>query len=168
MKSEYLSTLDQKINTELSITKSPLIDTHIICEIVKRRFSHMNKPVAQYNDILVDSDITNSMTMRTSKWKYVQQIIGHIWQDIIGIRLDWMNLKHGHSSGLDLMTKSTSGKKYIMELKNRYNTCNGDSLITMYNKLSRFQANNPEYELIHGQNSGQDRMICHNGVNCQV
>jgi len=72
---------------------------------------------------------------------------GEIAQIILGNFIGWQNLKVGHSSGLDCKKIDNS---IVMELKNKYNTCNSDSLKMVLEKLSKYKKENPETRCILG------------------
>ena len=72
--------------------------------------------------------------------------IGEIWQEVLGNYSDCINLKKGHETGLDIMSRS---KKFIMELKNRTNTDNSSSKKCNLDKLAKFKKDNPEYICIY-------------------
>lgn len=73
--------------------------------------------------------------------------IGEIWQEVLGNYKDFINLKIGHESGLDIISHKN---KFIIELKNRTNTDNYSSKKANLDKLARFKKNNPEYKCIYG------------------
>lgn len=81
------------------------------------------------------------------KRKQYQMKIGQIIQIILGNYKDFENLKQGHESGLDIISKK---RKIIIELKNRTTTDNYSSRLTNLNKLYKFKKENPEYLCIYG------------------
>lgn len=72
---------------------------------------------------------------------------GEIAQIILGNFIGWQNLKVGHKSGLDCRKLDNS---IAMELKNKYNTCNSDSLKMVLEKLSKYKKFNPETRCVIG------------------
>jgi hypothetical protein len=61
--------------------------------------------------------------------------IGEIWQEVLGSYKDYLNLKTGHSSGLDILSHTN---KVAIELKNRTNTDNSSSKKSNLDKLAIF------------------------------
>ena len=59
----------------------------------------------------------------------------------------WENLGIGHKSGLDCRKKDNS---IILEIKNKYNTCNSNSQKTVYDKLSEYKKKYPKTRCILG------------------
>ena len=80
------------------------------------------------------------------KIKQIQMKIGNLWQICIGNWQNYVNLKQGHKSGLDVINKTD---KTIMEIKNRYNTDNANSRKETFKKLVNFKKENPDYKLIY-------------------
>lgn len=72
---------------------------------------------------------------------------GEIAQIAIGNFCNWKNLKMGHESGLDCKKKDNS---IIMEIKNKYNTCNSNSQKTMLDKLAKYKEKNPYTKCVWG------------------
>lgn len=81
------------------------------------------------------------------KVRKINMLEGEISQMIIGDFIGWENLKTGHESGLDCYNKD---RKIILELKNKYNTCNSDSLKSVLNKLSFYKSINKNTRCILG------------------
>jgi hypothetical protein len=65
---------------------------------------------------------------------------------MIGNYDEFINLKNGHETGLDILSES---KKIIIELKNRTKTDNHSSKKSNFDKLSKFKKENPEYKCIY-------------------
>lgn len=76
-----------------------------------------------------------------------QMLEGKIAQVLIGNWFDWIDLKSGHFTGLDCYKKDNSA---IIELKNKYNTCNSSSQKVLLDNLSKYKRNNPKTECIWG------------------
>jgi len=72
---------------------------------------------------------------------------GIIAQIMIGNFIDWEDLGIGHPSGLDCRKIDNS---IIMEIKNKYNTCNSSSQKTLLDKLSKYKKNNPDTICVWG------------------
>jgi hypothetical protein len=67
--------------------------------------------------------------------------IGEIWQEVLGSYKGYLNLKTGHSSGLDILSHTN---KVAIELINRTNTDNSSSKKSNLDKLAIFKKCNPE------------------------
>ena len=72
--------------------------------------------------------------------------VGEIWQEIIGNYDEFINLKIGHKTSLDILSFK---RKLAIELKNRTNTDNASSKKSNLDKLSKFKQENPEYICIY-------------------
>jgi hypothetical protein len=77
--------------------------------------------------------------------KHMKQ--GEIAQVIIGNWIGWQDLGVGHYTGLDCLKKDNS---IIIEIKNKYNTCNSGSQKAMCDKLANYKSNNPNTRCIWG------------------
>lgn len=125
-----------------------------------------------YNDIILSKIITNKDSIICHKIKTYQMKIGDMWQNIIGTIENITNLKRGHTSGLDLLSTK---HKFIMELKNAYNTCNSSSRTNIYDKMIEFKRKNPNYELIFAyincntkNNNGKDEIIIYKSEKIRI
>ena len=96
--------------------------------------------------------------------------VGEIWQETIGNYDQFINLKNGHETGLDILSIT---RKLALELKNRTNTDNASSKKSNLDKLSKFKKENPEYTCIYATINantekktlrGLNKKITHNGV----
>jgi hypothetical protein len=117
---------------------------------------------------ILDTEVDNKVKLLILKTKQKQMKIGFIWQEILGNYNEFENLGNGHSTGLDIISRS---RKIIIELKNRTNTDNSSSRKTNLNKLSLYKKQNPEYMCVYGTindntkqktNNGYIRTIIHN------
>ena len=132
--------------------------------------AQIKKPKHVYNDILLHDYIESNRGLfeKTHAVKCVQMRIGTLWQKIFGYLPGVVNLQVGHSSGLDLLTTDTFRHgKYIIELKNAYNTDNASSRQQNLTKLARFAKENPEYAPIYAvvnDTRSKDYIIHHEGV----
>jgi len=72
---------------------------------------------------------------------------GTLAQIVIGNWFGWEDLGKGHSSGLDCRKKDNST---IIELKNKWNTCNSGSRKALLDKLSMYKKKNPSTRCIWG------------------
>ena len=62
--------------------------------------------------------------------------VGEIWQEALGNYDEFINLKNGHESGLDIISHT---KKTAIELKNRTNTDNASSKKSNLDKDNDYQ-----------------------------
>ena len=96
---------------------------------------------------------------------------GILAQRVIGNFIGWKDLGVGHSSGLDCCKKDNS---IIMEVKNKYNTCNSGSLKAILDKLSKYKKKNPETRCVLAIVNPKlgDKKLCkkitHNGVEIEI
>jgi hypothetical protein len=65
---------------------------------------------------------------------------GELAQIMIGNWFGWEDLGVGHLSGLDCRKKDNC---FIMDVKNKFNTCNSGSRKTLFDKLSNYKTENP-------------------------
>jgi hypothetical protein len=84
--------------------------------------------------------------MDVLKEKQLQMKIGEIIQAAIGNYDDYEDLKIGHESGLDCISRK---KKIIIEIKTRPTTDNASSRKSNKEKLRKFKQHNPEYRCIY-------------------
>lgn len=126
------------------------------------------------NDILT-YDILDTEKSKANKWmalKEKQRLmkIGEIWQEVLGSYNEFMNLKIGHETGLDILSCT---KKIAIELKNRTNTDNASSKKANLDKLANFKKKNPDYLCIYANinadtetktMNGTIKKIIHNNV----
>ena len=161
---EFITTFDNQLNLFSFEDYYKKIDDKVI-EIFNN--DQLNKECTLH-DILLNEYITknNEIIQKAYKLKLVQMKIGLIWQFIIGNYKDFIDLKIGHASGLDIISQS---RKIAIELKNRYNSDNASSRLSNYNKLAKFKKINPDYQCIYGiindkKKSGIQKIIKHNNV----
>lgn len=102
------------------------------------------------NDVLtydiLDTEKSKKNKLLSLKEKQRQMKVGEIWQEIIGNYNEFINLKIGHESGLDILSNT---RKLAIELKNRTNTDNASSKKSNLDNLSKFKQENPEYICIY-------------------
>ena len=79
------------------------------------------------------------------KQRQKQMKEGELAQILIGNWIGWNNLGVGNSSGLDCQKKDNS---IIMEIKNKWNTCNSGSAKDVLNKLSNYKKKHPKTRCI--------------------
>ena len=126
------------------------------------------------NDVLtydiLDTEKSKKNKLLSLKEKQRQMKVGEIWQEIIGNYDEFINLKIGHGTGLDILSNT---RKLAIELKNRTNTDNASSKKSNLDKLSKFKQENPEYICIYANINadtekktlqGSNKKITHNGV----
>jgi hypothetical protein len=126
------------------------------------------------NDVLtydiLDTEKSKKNKLLSLKEKQRQMKVGEIWQEIIGNYDEFINLKIGHETGLDILSKT---RKLAIELKNRTNTDNASSKKSNLDKLSKFKKENPEYTCIYANINadtekktlqGSNKKNTHNGV----
>lgn len=100
------------------------------------------------------------------KQRQKQMKEGEIAQTIIGNFIGWKDLGVGHISGLDCLKVDNTA---IIELKNKYNTCNSGSQKSILDKLETYKNNNPDTRCIWGivnpkYKSKLNEKLIHNGV----
>jgi hypothetical protein len=113
--------------------------------IIKKIMSRPVKENITYD--ILDTPKSKEIKVLVLKEKQRQMKIGEIWQEVIGNYKNFMNLKQGHSTGLDIINEE---QKIIIELKNRTNTDNASSRKANLDKLVKFKKNNPDYTCIYG------------------
>jgi len=136
--------------------------------IIKNILLKPEKYVLTYD--ILDTEKTKKNKLLLLKEKQYQMKIGEIWQEIIGNYDEFINLKIGHETGLDILSNK---RKIAIELKNRTNTDNYSSKKFNLDKLAKFKKNNPEYICIYANINantekrtlqGYNKKISHNGV----
>lgn len=86
-----------------------------------------------YDILDTEKSLKNKLT--SLKEKQRQMKVGEIWQYMIGNYKDFVDLKIGHETGLDILSDT---RKIVIELKNRTNTDNASSKKSNLNKLMNF------------------------------
>jgi len=81
------------------------------------------------------------------KQRQKQMKEGEISQILIGNWIGWEDLGIGHISGLDCRKKDNS---IIIEIKNKYNTCNSGSKKSLLDKLAKYKKKYPSTRCIWG------------------
>lgn len=135
--------------------------------IIKDILLKPTKDILTYD--ILDTEKTKTNKLLILKEKQRQMKVGEIWQEVIGNYYEFINLKNGDKSGLDILSEK---KKLVIELKNRTNTDNASSKKSNLDKLSKFKKENPEYRCIYAninENTkkktleGSNKKIIHNG-----
>lgn len=121
----------------------------------------------KFDDILLNSYINKNEDdyIKYKKLHNLQMKMGKVWEIAI------YNYKNNKkiNNGLDIINKE---RKYIIELKNRYNTCNSGSKNECYRKLSHFKKNNKEYKCIFAfinvKNEAEEKTLIYNKQNIHI
>lgn len=136
--------------------------------IIKEIISRYENDVLTYD--ILDTEKSKKNKLLSLKEKQRQMKVGEIWQETIGNYDQFINLKNGHETGLDILSIT---RKLALELKNRTNTDNASSKKSNLDKLSKFKKENPEYTCIYATINantekktlrGLNKKITHNGV----
>lgn len=150
---------------EKELSKEELYFQHIR-NVIKDVFEK-SKNEDMLEDILLSDYIKKNQSSFNivKNIKQLQMKIGYIWQCVIGDYPGFENLKQGHSTGLDVLCKE---RKFVMEIKNRFNTDNQSARNSNYNKLIKFKNDNPEYECIYAvindrTSEGFDKLLPYKG-----
>ena len=119
---------------------------------------------------ILDTEKSKGDKLVALKVKQRQMKYGEIWQEAIGNYNEFVNLKTGHKTGLDILSDT---KKVAIELKNRTNTDNSSSKKSNLNKLAKFKKANPDYVCIYANINadtkektlqGSIKKLLHDGV----
>lgn len=126
------------------------------------------------NDIvtydILDTEKSKKNKLLALKEKQRLMKIGEIWQEVLGNYNNYLNLKIGHVTGLDILSHT---KKIAIELKNRTNTDNASSKKSNLDKLAKFKKQNPDYVCIYANINadtetktlqGSIKKILHEGI----
>lgn len=136
---------------------------YIKSQLTKEQNSFTYKPTLFSNDS--DNDIANLKIAYKVRQK--QMIEGNIGQIVLGNAPGFKDLKTGHETKCDVLKNDDS---MVIEVKNKYNTCNSDSQAKVCDKLSAHKRENPECECIWGiinpkkSFEGSIEIFTHNGV----
>jgi hypothetical protein len=130
---------------------------------IKKIVSRINKDIDPNDkDILDDeSEFTIKMKIEELKRKQKTMKYGEIWQVTIGNFPGWEDLGIGHKTECDLRRLDNTA---IVELKNKYNTCNSGSKKDLERKLTNYKKNNPNTECIWGIINEKKGNKCHKKV----
>lgn len=130
---------------------------------IKKILSRINKDIDPNDkDILDDeSEITMKMKMVELKRKQITMKYGEIWQKVIGNFPGWEYLGNGHETECDLRRLDNTA---IVELKNKYNTCNSGGKKDLERKLTNYKKCNPNTECIWGIINEKKGNKCHKKV----
>jgi hypothetical protein len=156
-------------------TKVELLEEFVLSEYFEKMETIIqNILLRPQNDVLtydiLDTEKSKKNKLLSLKEKQRQMKVGEIWQEIIGNYDEFINLKIGHETGLDVLSNT---RKLAIELKNRTNTDNASSKKSNLDKLSKFKKENPEYTCIYANINADtekktlqcsNKKITHNGV----
>jgi hypothetical protein len=123
----------------------------ILDKIIKSIILRPEKNKITYD--ILDTEKTINNKIIALKEKQRQMKIGEIWQEVLGNYHEFINLKIGHETGLDIISHS---KKIAIELKNRTNTDNYSSKKFNFEKLAKFKKHNPDYTCIYANINDND------------
>lgn len=138
MSLRHKKTIDEKISEY-----KENIECLIINKINKRCKKYIHEPTFFGDNS--EEYIENLKIAHYIRQKQMRE--GDISQIIIGNFIGWEDLGVGHPSGLDCRKKDNS---IIMEIKNKYNTCNSGSQKVILEKLSLYKKENPDTRCIWG------------------
>lgn len=96
---------------------------------------------------ILDTDVNKNKKIIALQIRQRTMKIGEIWQSALGNYHKFENLKNGHETGLDILSKD---RKIIAEIKNRTTTDNCSSKKANLSKLAKYKRDNPEYNCIYG------------------
>jgi len=114
---------------------------------------------------ILDTEKSKKYKLEALKEKQRQMKVGEIWQEVLGNYDEFINLKTGHKTGLDILSHT---KKIAIELKNRTNTDNASSKKQNYDKLSKFKKDNPEYICIYANINADTKEKTLQGLNKKI
>ena len=122
--------------------------SYIFCikQLIKKLYERKDKPYVHEPTIFGTNSEEHIKSLEIShKIRQKQMKEGELAQIIIGNWFGWMDLGVGHSSGLDCKKKDNS---IIMDVKNKWNTCNSGSQKALFDKLSKYKKENPSTRCI--------------------
>ena len=116
--------------------------TKKIIPLIDELYQRKTKEYVHESTFFGDNSKENIIRLEIAfKQKQKQMKEGELAQIVIGNWFGWEDLGVGHSSGLDCRKKDMS---IIMEIKNKWNTCNSGSQKALFDKLSEYKKNNPK------------------------
>lgn len=135
----------------------------IIVPKIKEILSRINKDIDPNDKDILDDDCESTLTMKKEELKRKQMTMkfGEIWQVTIGNFPGWEDLGIGHETECDIRRLDGTA---IVELKNKYNTCNSGSKKDLERKLTNYKKNNPNTECIWGIINEKKGNKCHKKV----
>jgi hypothetical protein len=146
MNNKKMDKLTDEFNTKINIEYFDIDEyLNIIKKNILSILSRKSKEEIPFD--ILDSEKDNKYSLYALKIKQKQMKYGEIWQMVIGNYHKFIDLKTGHTSGLDILSTE---RKIIIELKNRYNTDNASSRKTNLDKLYKYKIKNTDYTCIYG------------------
>lgn len=130
------------INKKIYVYKTKI--THLVYGVI-----HAEKKQYQHEETIFGNNSKEYIKCLESAFRVrqLQMKEGDIAQKCIGNFYGWEDLGVGHITGLDCRTKDNS---IIMDVKNKYNTCNSGSQQHMLDKLANYKKNNPDTLCVWG------------------
>ena len=117
-----------------------------IHHLIDKLFQRKTKEYVYEPTLFGDNSKENIKMLEIAfKQKQKQMKEGELAQIVIGNWFGWEDLGVGHSSGLDCRKKDMS---VIMDVKNKWNTCNSGSQKALFDKLSKYKKENPKTRCI--------------------
>jgi hypothetical protein len=135
---------------------------------IEATLSRPSKENITYDILDTETNKTNKLIALKNTQKNMK--IGEIWQCALGNYDTFENLKKGHTTGLDILSKE---RKIIAEIKNRTTSDNASSKKTNLSKLAKHKRDNPDYICIYGYVNedteratieGNSKTIIHEGM----
>lgn len=169
-KQKEIDNLLNDFNHKLKIDVSPEIQKYKdkIKPLIKEKLNKSRKGFVYEPTIFGNTSKKYIKTLKIAhQVRQLQMIEGEIAQIIFGNFCGWRNLEVGHKTGLDCKKKD---KTIIVEVKNKYNTCNSGSQKATLDKLANYKKSNPKTRCVYGiVNPSKNcknlkKKISHNGV----
>ena len=146
-------------NDELEVvTKNETVETEVFTDKILNNFINKVKPKIDklyqrpnkefvYEPTVFSNDTKEDIENEKIAFKHRQKKMkeGELAQILIGNWYGWEDLGVGHSSGLDCRKKDNN---FILDVKNKWNTCNSGSEKALCDKLSNYKKENPETRCI--------------------
>lgn len=159
-KIEHYNTNVDKVRVETYIKK--------IEPLITKLYQRERKEYVHEPTMFGDNSEENIKRLEIAHYQRQNQMKeGDLGQLIIGNWFGWEDLKQGHSTGLDCRKENNS---IIMEVKNKYNTCNSSSAEALLDKLSKYKKENPQtrcvWAIVNAKPGSKNlcKKITHNGV----
>ena len=144
----YKTCVDKIIKIQSIIRQRYWFLPYINCirPIIKNMLTRKSKEYVYEPTIFGDNSKENIKQLEIAfKQRQKQMKEGELAQIIIGNWFGWEDLGIGHISGLDCRKKDNS---IIIDVKNKWNTCNSGSQKALFDKLSYYKRENPSTRCI--------------------
>ncbi len=116
--------------------------------LITNIYNRTNKEYVHESSLFGDDSEENIKQLEIAfKQRQKQMKEGELAQTLIGNWFGWEDLGIGHSSGLDCRKIDNT---VIMDVKNKWNTCNSGSQKALFDKLSKFKKLNPSTRCVWG------------------